>query len=162
MQQKPLFQTILITPHWKQFVINELPLLLLCISGLIYAGMDGMPFAEFVLIIVGIISLMLLYSFCYLRKIKYLIGSEQLVVEHGIFQRKVDYLELYRIVDFNEHQTFMQQLFSMKTITIFSGDRSTPSLDIIGVKANNQIVPMIRERVIISRRNNSIYEITNR
>src|SRR5574344_963300 len=67
-----------------------------------------------------------------------------------------------RIVDFNEHQTFMQQLFSMKTITIFSGDRSTPSLDIIGVKANNQIVPMIRERVIISRRNNSIYEITNR
>lgn len=93
---------------------------------------------------------------------KFLVGSEQLVIEQGIFQRKVDYVELYRIVDFNIHQTLMQQIFGLKTISIYSGDRTTPRIDIIGAKAKLDYVSEIRSRVITSRKNNGIYEITNR
>ena len=37
----------------------------------------------------------LLYRFIYLRSIRYHIGSEQLICEHGVFQRSVNYMELY-------------------------------------------------------------------
>ena len=40
----------------------------------------------------------LLYRFIDLRRIRYRVGEEQLVSEHGIFIRRVDYMELYRIV----------------------------------------------------------------
>jgi hypothetical protein len=39
-----------------QFVINELPLLLLCPIGLIYAGMDGLPLTKLVLALTLILS----------------------------------------------------------------------------------------------------------
>lgn len=93
---------------------------------------------------------------------KYLVGSEQLVMEHGIFLRRVEYVELYRVVDFQVHQTFMQQLFGLKTISIYSGDRTNPRVDIIGAKSQLDYVYEIRSRVITSRKNNGIYEIANR
>ena len=86
-----------------QFVINELPLLLLCPIGLIYAGMDGLPLTHLILALTLILSLILLYRFIYLKRMTYSVGNEQFVFEYGVFHRKVDYLELYRIVDFNEH-----------------------------------------------------------
>jgi uncharacterized membrane protein YdbT with pleckstrin-like domain len=92
----------------------------------------------------------------------YSAGNEQFVFEYGVFQRKVDYLELYRIVDFNEHQTFIQQLCGLKTVSIYSGDRTTPRLDIIGVKNGCEYVSLIRERVEYNKRRKGIYEITNR
>ena len=89
-------------------------------------------------------------------------SNEQLVFEHGVFHREVDYQELYRVVDFNESQTFMQQLFRLKTVSIYSGDRTTPRLDIIGVPMKEELVTTIRKRVETSKRRRSIYEITNR
>jgi hypothetical protein len=82
---------------------------------------------------------------------------------HQFFlHREVDYQELYRVVDFNESQTFMQQLFRLKTVSIYSGDRTTPRLDIIGVPMKENLVTAIRERVETNKRRRSIYEITNR
>ena len=138
-----------------QFVINELPLLLLCPIGLIYAGMDGLPLTHLILALTLILSLIL-------KRMTYSVGNEQFVFEYGVFHRKVDYLELYRIVDFNEHQTFIQQLCGLKTVSIYSGDRTTPRLDIIGVKNGCEYVSLIRERVEYNKRRKGIYEITNR
>ena len=54
-----------------QFVINELPLLLLCPIGLIYAGMDGLPLTHLILALTLILSLILLYRFIYLKRMTY-------------------------------------------------------------------------------------------
>lgn len=56
----------------------------------------------------------------------------------------------------------MQQLAGLKTVSIYSGDRTTPRLDIIGVKANDDIVAVVRERVEYNKLRKGIYEITNR
>lgn len=50
--------------------------------------------------------------------------------EYGIIRRKVDYMELYRIVDFQEHQSLLQQFCGLKTVRILSMDRNTPRLDL--------------------------------
>ncbi len=162
MKKQLIYKTIVIRPHWKQFIINELPLLIICPIGLIYAGIEDMPFRNVVLIVSLLLTLCLVYRFFYLRFMKFLVGTEQLVIEQGIFQRKIEYIELYRVVDFREHQTLIQQLLGLKTISIYSGDRTTPRLDIIGAKSSLDYVSVIRERVITSRKNNGIYEITNR
>ena len=89
------------------------------------------------------------------------IGAELLVSERGVLLRKVDYMELYRIVDFQEHQSLLQQLCGLKTVRILSMDRNTPRLDLIGLSRRNDIVPQIRERVEYNKRKKGIYEITN-
>ncbi len=156
------FRTLYLQPHWLQFIINELPGILLTGGCLIVAGVDAMPFANWFLVAAVLLSLRLLYVFAYLRRMEYHVNGEQLIMEHGVFTRKSDYLELYRIVDFNEHRTLPQQICGLKTVTIYSGDRNNPKLVITGVKNNLDLVSLIRERVEYNKLRKGIYEITNR
>ena len=147
MQQTYRYRNIIIKPHWMQFVINELHLLVLISVGFVYAGIDDAVLSTLVFVLSLLLSLCLAYRMVYLCRMRYIISNEQLVFEHGVFHREVDYQELYRVVDFNESQTFMQQLFHLKTVSIYSGDRTTPRLDIIGVPMKEELVAAIRERV---------------
>ena len=147
MQQTYRYRNIIIKPHCMQFVINELHLLVLISVGFVYAGIDDAVLSTLVFVLSLLFSLCLAYRMVYLCRMRYIISNEQLVFEHGVFHREVDYQELYRVVDFNESQTFMQQLFHLKTVSIYSGDRTTPRLDIIGVPMKEELVAAIRERV---------------
>ncbi|WP_129617210.1 PH domain-containing protein [Bacteroides cellulosilyticus] len=156
------FRTLFLQPHWLQFIINELPGILLTGGCLIVAGVDDIPFTNLILVAAVLLTLRLLYAFVYLRRMEYRINGEQLIMEYGVFTRKSDYLELYRIVDFNEHRTLSQQICGLKTVTIYSGDRSNPKLIITGLKNDLDLVSLIRERVEYNKRRKGIYEITNR
>ena len=148
-------------PHAGQFLIDELPLILACMAALVYGGMEGMPLGGTVRAAALLLLLALLYRFACLRRIRYRIDAEQLVCEHGLLRRKVDYMELYRIVDFEEYQSLPQQLCGLKTVRILSTDRNTPRLDLIGIRRGDDIVPLIRERVERNKQKKGIYEITN-
>ena len=80
---------ITLRPSIGQYFINELPLLLLCVAMLLMGGLPDCAYSTLLLV------LSLLSSLC-LRSIRYHIGSEQLICEHGVFQRSVNYMELYR------------------------------------------------------------------
>ena len=120
------FQSIVLQPHAGQFVIDELPAIVLCCAAWVYGGMEGLPLTALAVSVAALLSLALLYRFIYLRRTRYHIGSEQLISRHGVLSRKTDYMEQYRIVDFVEHQSLMQQLCGLKTVRIFSMDRNTP------------------------------------
>lgn len=154
--------TIIIQPHFLQWVINQLPLLLLACIGTLVCGIDDIPFKGFILAFVVILCLHLLYTFIYIRSLEYRITDQQIIVEHGVFRRSTDYMELYRVIDFNEHRNLIQQICALKTITIYAGDRNMPTLHIIGVKNHYDIISELRSRVIYSRELFRIYEVTNR
>lgn len=162
MPNQPIrFQSIVLQPHRIQFVIDELPAIIVCAAGWIYGGMEGRPFTAFAVWVAVLLSLVLLYRLIYQRRTRYYIGSEQIISKHGVLSRKTDYMEQYRIVDFVEHQSFMQQLCGLKTVRIFSTDRNTPQLDLVGIRRNLDVVRLIRERVEYNKLKKGIYEITN-
>lgn len=156
------YGTIVIRPHPLQFVIDELPLLVMTLAGFFCAGLEETACTELLLCISGICATILVYRFVYLRRMEYRVSHEQLIFEHGVFCRSSDYIELYRVVDFREHRSFFQQLSGLKTVSIYSGDRTTPRLDIKGVRDGMSLVAHIRERVEYNKRRKGIYEITNR
>ena len=137
---------IILCPSIGQFFINELPLLLLCVAMLLIGGLPGCAYSTLLLVFSLLFSLCLLYRFIYLRSIRYHIGSEQLICEHGVFQRSVNYMELYRVVDF----------------AVLSMDRTTPKLEMTGISNSYDVVSVIRTRVETNKRRKGVYEITNR
>ena len=159
--QQPIYREISLRPKTPQFFIDELPLLVLCPIGLVYGGMEDVPLAPVATLFAILLSLILAYRLIYLKRIRYHVGSEQLTAEHGVFQRSIGYIELYRVVDFHEHQTLLQQIFGLKTVTVLSMDRTTPKLDLIGLPKRINIVDVIRERVEFNKQRKGIYEITN-
>lgn len=155
------YREITLQPSMVQFIIDELYLLTLCVAGWAYGGMDDAPLGTVATLFAVLLSLILIYRLIYLKRIRYHIGSEQLTTGHGVFLRSVGYIELYRVVDFQERQTLLQQVFGLKTVTVLSTDRTTPRLEMTGLPKRIDIVDIIRERVEYNRKTKGIHEITN-
>jgi len=161
-QQEQEFRTLTLRPDPLQFLINDLPWIVVCVAGLLYGWMHVSTFGTWILGISAVMMLRLLYRYLLMRRCRFILTSEVLVYDRGVFSRDADFIELYRIVDYREKHSFMQQLFGLKTIVIYSGDRTTPQLFIPGVSRDADIIPVIRERVEYNKRKKGVYEITNR
>lgn len=159
---QPVYGTIVLRPHWSEDIFQNL--MVLYASGILCLLSEMMtpPFSY----IIGIASLLLLIAllckFIKLQCKRYRITGEQLIYSHGIFTRRHEYIELYRIIDFQEHQSLTQQLTRLKTVVVYSCDRTTPRLSLVGIRASLPLVAIIRERVEHAKLHRSIYEITNR
>ena len=142
------FRTIRIHPDGAQIVCSEQPCLLLIVVLTILTGWDGLlpEFTKIPLLsVIGCLLLYLLFRYMYITRMVFVIGGEQIMHEHGIFTTQRDYIELYRVVDFS----------------VFSGDRTSPRLDIIGVFEKDNIIQELRYRVEVNKTRRNIHEFTN-
>ena len=156
------FNIVTIRPHWAQYIISQGMLFIISCAMFLIAGHDSITYKMPFVALGSVMICFMLYECLYLHKPRYIITSEQLIIQHGVLNRTSDYIELYRVVDFCENRSLMEQLFGLKTVGIFSGDRTNPQLDIYGVKEKLDVVKIIRERVEYNKRRKGIYEITNR
>ena len=156
------FRVITLRPHWGQYIISQGLMFLVSLVVCLVAGHDAITIKMPFLILGSVTMLMMLYGCLYLSKLQFIISSEQLIIQHGVFHRSSDYIELYRIVDFSEQRDILEQLFGLKTVSIYSGDRTNPKLDIYGVMEKVDVVGIIRERVEYNKQRRGVYEITNR
>jgi uncharacterized membrane protein YdbT with pleckstrin-like domain len=90
------------------------------------------------------------------------VTEDNIQIIRGVFYKKTDYIELYRVVDYQETQTLIQQLLRNKTVRVHSGDRTTPILLLYGIDYNIRLVDQLRERVEMQKKKHGIYEVTNR
>ena len=156
------FRVITLRPHWGQYIISQGLMFLVSLVLFLVAGHDAITIKMPFLILGSVTMLMMLYGCLYLSNLQFIISSEQLIIQHRVFHRSSDYIELYRIVDFSEQRDILEQLFGLKTVSIYSGDRTNPKLDIYGVMEKVDVVGIIRERVEYNKQRRGVYEITNR
>jgi uncharacterized membrane protein YdbT with pleckstrin-like domain len=156
------FKVITLRPHWGQYIISQGFMFLVSVVLFLVAGHEAITFKMPFLIMGSVTMMTMLYGCLYLSKLQFIISPEQLIIQHGVFHRTSDYVELYRVVDFSENRDILEQLFGLKTVSIYSGDRTNPKLDIYGVMEKVDVVGIVRERVEYNKLRRGVYEITNR
>ena len=124
------YNIITLRPHWAQYIISQGMSFIISCALFLVAGHDSITYKMPFVVLGGVMTCIMLYRCLYLYKLRYIITSEQLIIQHGVLTRTSDYIELYRVVDFSENRDILEQLFGLKTVWIFSGDRSNPKLDI--------------------------------
>ena len=161
MQTEKPYEDVRIRPDWRQLLIDELMSILAAVVLLIIGGLDSVQYHSVFFCLAMALGFKVYYRVVYLRTMLYTITGEQLVYEHGVFSRSRDYIELYRIVDFDEKRSFLQLILGLKTVVVHSGDRTMPKLLIIGIRERNDIVTPLRERVSYNRKRMNIHEFAN-
>lgn len=156
------FEQMTLRPHWMQFCIGQLFWICLCTTLYVIYLMTNFVLHEVLAYLSGAIMVYLTVEILSMSRIRYIVTGEQIVYLHGLLVHKTDYMELYRVIDYQQHSTLMQQLAGLKTITVMSGDRNMPALDIIGIRQEENVVHEIRKRVEYNKKIKSIYEVTNR
>lgn len=155
--------TITIKADIRQFAAQNIGLITLAVIAMaVSLSVDSKPVVfSSLLLLVG--SLLILFlSWALLHSYKWVLKEETIIRSQGILSKNIDHLELYRIVDYKETQTFFQRLFGVKTVTIISTDKTDPVMPIYGIKQRIDLVAMIRKKVEQSKQHRHIYEIANR
>ena len=158
------YPTIKVRPHGLQFVAGNIGGIVCAVLILLLAGYDGLlpeSFFPFMMTAFAVFLISLLCKCIYLLRISYTITEEQLQYEYGILSLQRDFIELYRVVDYSEQRSFLQMLLGLKTVSIYSGDKTCPRLDIIGVQGSKDLITAIRERVEYNKKKRNIHEFTN-
>lgn len=161
MDEGNAYRDVCLRPSLRQLLIDEGISILGSLALLVAGGLDAVPYRSVLLGLGLLLALKVCYSLVFLRKMVYTITGEQLVYEHGVFTRSRDYIELYRVVDFDEKRSFLQLLLGLKTIVVHSGDRTMPKLKIIGIREKADVVSCLRERVSYNRKRMNIHEFAN-
>ena len=98
------------------------------------------------------------YRYLYIRRIRYLITSEYLQINRGLFFRRIDTIELFRVKDYTLEQPLLLQILRLMDLQLFTTDPINPIVWLRGIPRSD-LVETLRERVLATRRNNQIYEI---
>ena len=102
--------------------------------------------------------LVFLYRVLLTRSHTWEIGSENIVYKRGVFSRKVDYLEMYRIRDYHISKPFLMRLIWSMNISLRTTDKNMPELKLDGVP-DSEIIPKLRNLVELQRKNKNVYVI---
>lgn len=156
---------ISIKPNYREFLAENLGISFLFLISIVAMPLSRSLDSKYVQIGISfcslILAVILIVRYIMLTAVVWIVNSSTLCRIQGIFSRHTDYIELYRVVDYKESQTFLQKLWEVKTISIISTDKTDNIMNIYGVKASLQLVQIIRNRVEKCKKDKRVYEITN-
>ena len=70
------------------------------------------------------------------RGVHYKITSQRVVIEQGVFSKRMEQLDLYRVVDYVVERPFGQRIMGTGNIILEAMDKTTPEIRIVGIKTN--------------------------
>jgi hypothetical protein len=121
--------------------------------------------AWYVSYVIGCIVLLILcrlgWHLIVLRHIEYVIDEEQVIMRHGVFRRITNYMEMYRIFDYQKRQNIVEALFGVMNVILLSRDLSNPKTVLFGIRNDDSVIPLIRNRVETQKARKGIYEFNN-
>jgi uncharacterized membrane protein YdbT with pleckstrin-like domain len=99
-----------------------------------------------------------LYRYIAIRRITYLVTAQYIRVSRGIFFKRIDTVELFRVKDYTITEPFALQIFKLMDVQLRTTDPENTVLWLRGIPQSD-IIDFIRDRVLETRRHNPIYEI---
>jgi len=88
-----------------------------------------------------------LWRWIELRNERITISTERIRITTGIFTKKTEELELYRVRDTSFLQPFLLRLFDKGILTLTTSDATSPSLSLPGVPADAKLRDDLRRAI---------------
>lgn len=82
---------------------------------------------------------------------RYEVTEKALTIRQGLFTTRTDEVQLYRVLDFNLVRTFWQKIFGVGTLTVYSGDRSHATLNLINIRKADLVRKLLGQLVEAER-----------
>ncbi|MDB4937159.1 MAG: hypothetical protein JWP87_4131 [Labilithrix sp.] len=82
------------------------------------------------------LGISVLVTFFQTRGVHYRITSQRVVIEKGVFSKRMEQLDLYRVVDYVVERPFGQRIMGTGNIILEAMDKTTPEIRIVGIKTN--------------------------
>lgn len=154
---------IILKPTFRYWLLTNLVWLLilslLCLVVIFWELPYLLRFLSGCLFIVFILSVA--WNYLVLYNITYIIETEQIIIKHGVFHRFTDYLEMYRIYDYQKKRNVIEVAFGLMNVVLITRDAGHPQVVFRGITNSEDVIPVIRERVETEKMRKRIVEFNN-
>ena len=89
----------------------------------------------------------------------YEITTGELNHTFGILHRRHDFIELYRVKDFQVDRPLVYRIFSLGNLRIYTSDKTSPVFRLVAISRPQEIYNILRERVEQNRREKHVFEV---
>jgi membrane protein YdbS with pleckstrin-like domain len=80
-------------------------------------------------------------------------------IEAGVFSKKIEVTELWRIRDVRYRQSFLDRILHVAHIDVFTKDVTTPIFEIVGLPASRELFEKLRDNIEIQRQSQRVMGI---
>jgi uncharacterized membrane protein YdbT with pleckstrin-like domain len=84
------------------------------------------------------------------------ISNRSVEYESGVFSKKIDVLELWRVRDVRYRQSLLDRILGIAHIDVFTKDVTTPHLEVVGLPASRQVFENLRDGIEIQRQSKRV------
>lgn len=88
----------------------------------------------------------------------YTLTTERLVIRSGIFNKKTDTLELYRVRDLQIDEPFWVRIFGLKNYHLITTDSTTPQLILDCIPSSAELGDQLRKQIEACRQKKGVRE----
>ena len=93
------------------------------------------------------------------RSVRYRISSYRIDFERGVFSKDIDTLELWHVEDIKFHQSLLDRILHIGTLTVISHDETTPCLPLRALPAPRPIFETLKQRIITVKRQRGVIKL---
>jgi membrane protein YdbS with pleckstrin-like domain len=133
--------------------------LLIAIPFIWHATQQSWPiwWVTLALIVIGLI--LFVAPVIWARTMRYRISNYRIDYERGLLSKTIDTTELWHVEDIQFHQSLIERILGVGTITVFASDQTSPSLPLRGLPRPRDIFDALKARVIAIKRTRGVLKI---
>ena len=102
---------------------------------------------------------MLLWAYLKHISTRYKVSRRRVELQRGVITRRLDSLELWRVLDVRYEQSILDRIFDNAKITLIGTDQTDPSLVLYGLPGHRALFEKLREAVQFARASNRPMEL---
>ncbi len=141
----------------KLFLYILIAIALLAIAGLLIHKGWGPWWIAAGIIVVGLIVPWIPRLFA--TSIRFRITNYRIDFERGLLNKNIDTIELWHIEDLHFHQSLIDRLLNVGTITVISKDEKLPTLTLWGLPNPRPLYEILKQRVIAVKRQRGVIKM---
>lgn len=149
-------ETITLRPHPIYALAKTLPILILGVL----ISMLGYCLHPLFIIPAILVCLYGWYRYFYIRAVKFELNTNTLQMTSGLFNKRIDSLELFRIKDYVITQSFFMRIAGLMNMTLISTDMTNKALMMSGIPFAPELTDHFRDVVRAARQINKILELS--
>ncbi|RYD50923.1 MAG: PH domain-containing protein [Verrucomicrobiaceae bacterium] len=100
-----------------------------------------------------------IWTFVETKSVRHELTTERIRMTSGIFNQKLDDVELYRVKDTSMERPFWYRMFGLSTLVIETSDRSQPRIEIKAVHNGEELRETLRKQVEFWRDKKRVREV---
>jgi hypothetical protein len=121
------------------------------------SGKSTPPMLWIICLLAGIIVIVV--PILMAKRIRYRVTNYRIDFERGLLSSTIDTLELWHVEDLKFHQSILDRLLGVGTITIISHDDTTPMLPLRGIPEPRRLFELLQQRVIAVKRQRGVVKM---